>query len=147
MKHLIIVCAVLLLSWGTQLSAQEDYQHGIGLRAGNLSGVTYKHFFTFPHAIEGIVGFNFENGRLATLTGLYEYHIFINYQLNAFFGGGITLGANADEFRLLGEAIAGIEYRIPNFPLSFSLDLKPSFHIFDSRFFFNEYALTVRYIL
>lgn len=147
MKHTILICTVLLLGLGTSLSAQEGYQHGIGLRAGNLAGVTYKHFFSFPHAVEGIIGFNYENGRLGTLTGLYEYHLFINYDLNAYFGAGITLGANRDEFRFLGELIAGLEYRLPNFPLSFSLDLKPAFHVFDSRFFFNEYALSIRYIL
>ena len=65
----------------------------------------------------------------------------------AFVGGGLTFGANADNFIIIGEAIVGLEYSLPNFPLSFSVDFKPAFSIFDGDFFFNEFALTVRYIL
>lgn len=147
MKHLLTLCLCLALCFGSELQAQEGYKDAIGLRAGNLGGISYKRFLNYPSAIEGILGFNYQNGRLYTLTGLYEYHVFINYDLNLFIGAGLTLGANADEFRLLGEAIAGIEYTLPDFPLSFSLDFKPSFHVFKSTFFFNEYALTVRYVL
>ena len=127
--------------------AQDAYGKAIGVRGGTPTGVSYKHFLEFAGAIEGIFGYNFTNGRVFTLTGLYEHHFFINYNTNFFAGGGLTLGANSDEFRLIVDAIGGIEYVFPRFPMSFSLDYKPAFNIFDADFFFNEFALTVRYIL
>ena len=128
-------------------SGQKAYVDAIGIRAGNLGGISYKRFIGLPSAVEGVLGYNYQNGRLVTLTGLYEYHLFLTYELNFFAGAGLTLGVGNSETRLLGEAIGGIEYTVPNFPLSFTLDFKPAFHIFNSEFFFNEYALTIRYLL
>jgi hypothetical protein len=128
-------------------TAQDAYGRSIGLRGGTPTGVSYKHFLEFAGAIEGIVGYNFTNGRIFTVTGLYEQHFFLNYNLNFYAGGGLTLGVNSDEFRLIVDAIGGIEYVFPRFPMSFSLDYKPAFHIFGPEFLFNEFALTIRYIL
>ncbi|NNE28080.1 MAG: hypothetical protein HKN16_00485 [Saprospiraceae bacterium] len=128
-------------------NSQKAYVDAIGIRAGNLAGISYKRFVGLPHTIEGILGYNYQNGRLVTLTGLYQYHIFLSYELNFFAGAGLTLGTGNSETRLLGEAMAGIEYTIPNVPLSFTMDYKPAFFIFNNEFFFNEFALTVRYIL
>ena len=128
-------------------NAQDAYGSAVGIRGGNPTGISYKHFLEFAGAIEGIVGYNFTNGRVFTLTGLYEHHFFLNYNTNLYAGGGLTLGANSDEFRLVVEAIGGIEYVIPRFPMSFSLDYKPAFNVFDTALYFNEFALTIRYIL
>ena len=128
-------------------NAQDAYGRSIGFRGGTPTGVSYKHFLEFAGAIEGIVGFNFMNGRIFSVTGLYEYHFFINYNLNFYAGGGLTLGFNSDEFRLIVDAIGGIEYVFPRFPMSFSLDYKPAYNIFGNEFYFNEFALTIRYIL
>ena len=149
MKHLIISClaATFLLGLAQKTAAQDPYLHSIGLRAGNLGGLTYKRFFTDQHAVEGIAGFNFQNGRIFSLTGLYEYHIFISYELNFYLGAGLTLGGNSNEFRFLGEAIAGLEYTLPNFPISIGADFKPAFFFFGDDLLQYEYALTVRYIL
>lgn len=128
-------------------AAQDAYGRAIGVRGGTPTGVSYKHFLEFAGAIEGIFGFNFANGRVFTLTGLYEHHFFINYNTNFYAGGGLTLGANSDEFRVVVDAIGGIEYVFPRFPMSFSLDYKPAFNISDTEFLINEFALTIRYIL
>jgi len=127
--------------------AQDAYEKSIGIRGGVPTGVSFKHFLEFAGAVEGIFACNFTNDRVFSLTGLYEYHFFLNYDTNFFVGGGLSLGANKDEFRVTAEAIGGIEYVFPRFPMSFSLDYKPAFNIFDPEFFFNEFALTVRYIL
>ena len=127
--------------------SQDLYKQGLGIRGGFLSGVTYKHFLDFAGAIEGIAGFNFKNGRVVTLTGLYEHNFFLNYNTNLFAGGGLTLGFNDHDFRAIAEGIVGIEYLIPRFPLSFSLDYKPAFNIFDVKPYFNEFALSIRYII
>ena len=127
--------------------AQDAYERSIGIRGGPLGGVTYKQFLEFAGAIEGIVGYNFQNGSITTLTGLYEHHFFINYNTNFYAGGGLTLGANKDIFRLHAEGIIGIEYVIERFPLSLSLDYKPAYNIFGNDFYFDEFAISVRYII
>lgn len=139
---------ILSFCWSTTtIQAQDAYGKSIGVRGGFLSGVTYKHFLDFAGAIEGIVGYNFENGRVVTVTGLYEHHFFLNYQTNIYAGGGLTLGANSNTFRTIAEGIIGIEYVMPRYPVSISLDYKPAFNIFGTEFLYNEFALSVRYIL
>ncbi len=128
------------------LNAQDMYERSIGVRGGFLSGVTYKQFLQFAGAIEGIVGYNFQNGRITTVTGLYEHHLFINYNTNIYGGGGLTLGANKDIFRVHAEAIVGIEYLMERFPMSITVDYKPAYNIFDNEFYFDEFALSVRYV-
>jgi len=128
--------------------AQDAYERSAGIRGGFLAGATYKHFLEFAGAIEGIVGFSFpDDRRLVTLTGLYEHHFFLNYQTNLFAGGGLTLGANNDAFRTHAEAIVGIEYVIERFPMSLSLDYKPAYNIFGNDFYFDEFAISVRYVI
>ena len=128
-------------------NAQDAYGRSLGIRGGTPTGVSYKHFLEFAGAIEGIVGYNFMNGRVFTITGLYEHHFFINYNLNFYAGGGLSIAFRGDDFRLILEAIGGIEYVFPRFPMSFSLDYKPAFNAFDTELYFNEFALTLRYIL
>ncbi len=148
MKPFLYSCFLFFcLAFANPLQGQDAYGQAIGVRGGFLSGVSYKHFLEFAGAIEGIVGFNFENGRVLTATGLYEHHFFLNYQTNLFAGGGLSLGANSDNFRMLVDAIAGIEYVMPRFPVSISLDYKPAYNIFDSEFQLYEVGLTIRYII
>jgi len=144
---IILFTLILIGSSIGNAEAQDAYGKSIGIRGGTPTGVSYKHFLDFAGAIEGIVGYNFLNGRVFTVTGLYEHHFFINYNLNFYAGGGLTLGFNSDEFRLIVDGIGGIEYVFPRFPMSFSLDYKPAFHIFGPEFLYNEFALTIRYIL
>lgn len=128
------------------VTAQDNYIRSIGLRGGPIFGVSYKHFIGVPAAIEGIAGFNFTNGRLVSLTGLYEYHFMINYQLNVYGGGGLTLAFNENNFRVPFETLVGIEYTIPWFPLNVSFDYKPAFRIFQGEFIFNEFGISARVI-
>lgn len=141
-------CIILFFLAGafSSLHAQDAYHQAAGIRVGPLTGLSYKRFVTFAGTVEGILGYNFTNGRTFSLTGLYQHHIFLSYDLNAFAGGGLTFSGNSDEFRMLAEAVAGLEYTFPQFPLNFSIDYKPAFHIFDGKFFLNEFALTVRYV-
>ena len=146
MKHWLIIFILFLMGSGNALQAQDAYTQAAGLRVGPLTGVSYKRFVTFAGTIEGILGYNFTNGRTYSLTGLYEQHFFLSYELNAFVGGGLTFSRNSNDFRMLGEAIVGLEYTFQNSPLNFSADYKPAFLIFDQQFIFNEFALTIRYV-
>ncbi len=145
LKNLLLFLSFFILSY-TSLSAQDNYEQSIGLRGGSLSGVTYKRFIGRFAAIEGIVGYNFGNGKVASITGLYEYHFFINYQLNWYAGGGLSLGANNEDFRTTAEAILGLEYTTSNFPVSFALDYKPGYEIINNEIIYIEFALSLRYV-
>ena len=127
-------------------SAQDMYERSLGIRGGALSGITYKQFLAFAGAIEGIVGYKFLNDRLTTITGLYEHHLFLNYNTNLYGGGGLTLGWNSNTFQVHAEVIVGLEYLIPRFPMSVSVDYKPAYHVFGNQFLFNEFALSARYV-
>ena len=146
MKRFVFIFFLSLMGMNATLEAQDAYEQAAGLRVGPLTGISYKRFVTFAGTVEGILGYNFTNGRTVSLTGLFEQHFFITYQLNAFAGGGLTISGNSNDFRLLAEAIAGIEYTFPNFPLNFSIDYKPAYHILGNQLIFNEFALSIRYV-
>jgi len=145
-----IVLIILFAAVSQDIKAQDEYIHSLGIRGGQLTGITYKRFFFPPNGVlEGIVGvnFNYDNERLISLTGLYEYHVFINYRINVYAGAGLSLAANANNFEMTGETIFGIEYTVETFPINFSLNYKPGYRLFEKRFIVNEFALSARYIL
>ncbi len=148
-KCLLLFCFLICC---TLSNAQDAYVQSIGVRGGPYAGVTYKRFIGVPAAIEGIVGFNYTNGRTYLVTGLFEYHIFISYRLNVYggagidIGGGKPLGAEKGIFRLGADAIVGAEYTFEKVPINFSIDYKPVYQIIQNEFLFNEFALSVRYI-
>lgn len=149
MKHKILILFLLFSGLPTtDLAAQDAYDRSIGIRGGFVAGATYKQFLAFAGAIEGILGFSFpDDRRVVTLTGLYEHHFFVNYNTNLYAGGGLTLGAGNERFRSHAEAIVGIEYMIERFPMSLSLDYKPAYNIFGNDFYFDEFAISVRYVI
>ena len=149
MKKIKCFCLVLCccLCFSFTADAQDNYSEALGFRGGPLSGISYKRFIGLHPVIEGIVGFNFTNGRLISVTGLYEYHNFINYNANYFFGGGLTIAANSNDFNTAAELILGFDYTFTKVPVNFSLDYKPNYKIFDNKFIFNEFALSLRYLL
>ena len=146
-RPLLILFVILGIVFSSQ-AQDEAYISSIGLRGGPLSGITYKHFvWPVSGVIEGIVGFNFQNDRTVSFTGLYEHHLFINYYINVYGGGGTTLAFNSDTFRWQAEAIVGVELLVGTLPLLMSLDYKPGWSILENKFIFTEAALSVRYIL
>ena len=129
------------------LRAQDNYINAIGIRGGPLVAASYKHFIGVPSVIEGLVGMNFTNDRLITFTGLYEHHFFITYHLNWYAGGGLTLAFDNNDFRFGVDAIVGIEYTMPEFPLNISFDYKPLYDLLDQKTQLNEFGISARYIL
>ncbi len=144
---LLILCFIFVAS--ARLDAQDDsYHNALGLRGGALSGITFKRFqFPPTGVIEGIVGFNYTNGRMLSITGLYEYHFFISYRVNFYAGAGLSVAFNRNDFELPLEAIVGVEYNVETFPIQFSLDYKPAYRLFDKQFVFNEFALSARFYI
>jgi hypothetical protein len=156
MKQKVFVTFILILLVST-LKAQ-DYNTGLGLRAGVSPGISVKHFFSTNMAGEGILtvrwgGFN--------VTGLAEWHlqVFDTEGFYFFYGGGAHLGAwdsgrdyygtSTDGTKVfLGiDGIIGLEYAFQGIPLSIGLDWKPGMNVIsDFGFFFDDWALSFRYL-
>ncbi len=162
-KTCMLIFISALLSFNS-LKAQ-DYRNGIGLRAGNFSGITFKHFMRETAAIEAIVN-PYRHG--LNLTLLYEKHAFAfdTKEFRWFYGLGGHVGVyngshygnrfyrdnygpyyNYDRnFVNLGiDGILGLEYKITEIPFTIGLDFKPYIDLL----YFNEnyldLALSVRY--
>lgn len=118
-----------------------SYNTAIGLRGGETSGLTIKHFIGGSTAIEGIIGL-WHHGINITL--LFEKHAsaFGVDGLNWYYGGGghIAIQTNSHYYGYghrrhdryekgnigLGiDGIVGLEFKIPAVPIALSLDIKP----------------------
>ena len=135
-------------------TATTDYNTAIGLRAGQTSGMTIKHFFNDENAFEGIIGvWPYALG----ITGLYEVHkpAFDTEGMKWYYGGGghATFGTNriyyvyrnGDRYYYryssgntgLGlDGILGLEYKIKPIPFAVSLDIKPFMEIDNDGIFY-----------
>lgn len=123
------------------------YRNAFGLRAGQTSGLTYKHKFASNNAMEFIVG---ASPFAFSLTGLYEKYLPTGARgLQWYFGGGAHIanqynyGRYYDYYRdryyyyntyydgpAFGiDGMVGIEYKTPRAPFAFSFDLKPNLEV------------------
>lgn len=155
---LAVLFSVLFLS---NVKAQ-DYTAGIGLRFGGYeNGITGKYFVDESTAYEGILAFR--SGGVV-LTGFYEKHapLLEVEDLKWYFGLGAHIGGiNGERYRrytgnddkvynsglLIGaDAVIGLEWLIPNAPLSLGADLHPRLELAKGPFLDLEPAITIRYI-
>ena len=119
------------------------YKNAIGLRAGETSGITFKHYLNHENAFEGIVSiWPYSIG----ITGLYEKLVPTETKgLSFYYGAGAHLNAGnyysrriyyhrgdrydfierRNNFALGVDGIIGIEYKFNPIPFAISLDLKP----------------------
>jgi hypothetical protein len=147
-----------LISLTVSNQSQAQYTTGIGLRAGVSSGLTVRHFVGQEAAIEGILATRW--GGLIT-TGLFEIHKDIRdvKGLLWFFGGGAHFGTwNAkNSNRSWGDnnvstvaygltGIVGLDYAFADAPINLSLDWKPSINFGEGGFWWDDVAISVRFI-
>jgi hypothetical protein len=131
-----------------------SYSTAIGLRAGETSGMTFKHFFNDVNAFEGIIGvWPYALG----ITGLYETHkpAFETEGFKWYYGGGAhaRFGTNriyyvyrngeryyyrysSGKIGLGLDGILGLEYKINPIPFALSLDIKPFMEIDNDGIFY-----------
>lgn len=140
------------------------YSQAIGGRFGVANGISYKHFLNESHAIDGIV--NFQGNRdfaLFKLLGLYEVHLpiyFLDVEgLQWYYGAGGGIGSyryknindSRDDERGLAwsfDGVVGLDYKLPNAPLNFSLDWKPTMELTpESGVRFDGIGLSIRYVI
>ena len=123
---------------------KSNYKTAIGLRAGETSGLTIKHFLNERSALEGILGV-WPNA--FSITGLYERHetVFSVEGMKWYYGGGghvalmsgrtyyVYNERNGYWYKYRSgsntgvgvDGILGLEYKIKPIPFAISLDIKP----------------------
>ncbi len=155
-----VITTLILLIMAATVSAQRDYETGIGFRAGVSSGLTVKHFMTERKAWEAILSTRWEG---FLLTGLYELHqdVFNTTNFNFFYGVGGHIGewpgdiphhpwfGDKNSHLAIGiDGIIGLEYTFDEIPFSISLDWKPTFNIAEhAAFLADEAGLSIRYVI
>jgi hypothetical protein len=142
---------IILISFVITANAQE-YSTGIGVRAGDASGITAKHFIGSAAAIDGILGFT-KDLKSFRITGLYELHVdaFGVSELQWFYGAGAHISTkNNDISTELGigiDGVVGLEWIIKEIPFSMSMEVKPALELFN-KIELNPFsaALSIRYV-
>lgn len=133
MRKVLIIITIAILPEISFNGFSQDYDTGIGVRAGVAWGLTVKHFITTDATGELLLTSRF-NGLNAT--ALFEKYIpvFDTEGFYFFFGGGAHLGFwNLEQHVFLTDVkaftgidgIVGLEYVLQNIPLSVGLDWKP----------------------
>ncbi|MCK9311684.1 MAG: hypothetical protein M0P26_05340 [Bacteroidales bacterium] len=155
MKKIIIIILITFCFVATSFS--QNYNTGIGLRAGYYNGLTIKHFLSGNTAFEGIISTRWQG---VEVTGLYEIqnHITNAGGLDWFFGFGGHLGFwNGDHtswgtpdknYTILGiDGIIGLEYSFRQIPINIGIDWKPTLNLVGYTGFWSDGgAFSIRYI-
>jgi hypothetical protein len=150
MKKIVITCLIVFCL--VSISYAQDYNTGIGLRAGLYNGLTVKHFTGERAALEVILA---SRWRGLQITGLYEMHnmAFDTERLNWYYGFGGHIGfwngnnPYPNETVIGIDGILGIEYNFTEIPINIGLDWKPGFNIVGyNNYWFDGGALSIRYI-
>ncbi len=124
MKKFLAIAALLVATLG--VSAQ-DYNWAIGVRGGAFSGLTAKKN-NGDNALE--FGASWGLGNHLRVDGVYEWQQpVITEGFNLYYGVGAFLGAFENSLAVGAEAVVGLEYKIADIPLAFSLDYRPSIDV------------------
>ena len=165
MKLRIIILAVIIALTAQSAYAWDyDYEFGIGARLGLAYGLNAKYFLRLHpttrvhNALEGMITYRFEGVNTAVL---FEHHrnAFNTEGLNIYFGGGAhfavwnsnvvdwdTGKSGYNPYTGL-DAIIGLEYVMPDLPISIGLDWKPYVNfISDLNVMVDDIALSVRFL-
>lgn len=151
----LLTIGIILFSFD-QAAAQLTSQHAVGGRFGSATGFNYRYTLSEDRAVEGILSVQSNSKtRRFRMVGLYEYHKPLAENFSWFYGFGGSIGSfkykeganSSSEMSLSVDGIIGVEYHIPEAPLSISLDLKPYFDFIQesSIRFIDPFGLSIRY--
>ncbi len=151
MKKILMSLAIGLFALmpAKEIMAQ-DYSWGIGLRGAYYPAISVKHNLGQSNSIDLIA--SFRNGGVQA-TALYEWNTqVINQHFHLYYGVGGSLGfwndkdGNDPAFRAGVDGILGLEFRIPNVPITLSIDYKPYVNFIGYGNDFANGALSIRYV-
>lgn len=135
MKKILFIAATAFLMSISAASAQ-SYKTGIGLgidfgEGSTLVGPQIKHFFSQNSAVNGQVLFG---DNYTMLAAYYQYHGGFSEAKNLqwYLGIGPSLGLykNGSDFFL--RPMAGLDFKIPDAPISMSFDWRPLLYLGDN---------------
>jgi hypothetical protein len=154
MKKFAIAAVALCIGCLTNVNAQSkgsEYETAIGVKLWDGGGVSLKHFTKPNTALEGILYF-WGNG--VRITGLYELHYPLAGVdgLQWYVGPGAHIGiynSKGGDGAFIGiDGVIGLDYKIHNAPLNFSLDWNPNIEFGSGRGFNGGWGgLAIRYTL
>jgi hypothetical protein len=156
MKQYLLALAVVFAAGIGSAAAQSnigssDYKTALGVKFYPGS-VTLKHFLKDNAAIEGL-GYFWNRG--TRITGLYELHFDISGAdgLKWYIGPGSHVGFYSNKYgggSSVGvDGVLGLDYKIKEAPINFSLDWQPSFEFgnnYGNGFSGNWGGLAIRYV-
>ena len=161
MKKLVLFLALLgACVFGVQ--AQSSYDSAIGLRFGYPVSVSYRTMLNESNALEFTAGTRgFAGYRWISATGAYQIHQSLGETegLSWYYGGGAGVFIYSFNNDFVGDDSAGLsiglqgylglEYKLANAPINFTLDWVPTFFLggFGSGFGAGYGSLGVRYIM
>jgi hypothetical protein len=148
---------MLIITFFTvSLMNAQEYKTGIGIRAGNASGLTIKHFNSHKSAVEGLLTTRWQG---FDVTVLYEVHnrAFDVDHLTWYYGGGAHLGFYNGSYAYWGntgtsytivgiDGILGLEYSFDEIPINIGIDWKPALNLVGYSGVWSEGALSIRYV-
>ncbi len=136
---LLLILAVCCLN--EQAVKAQSYDAAFGIHLGNPNGITYKKFIgRSNNAIEILAGVNVGSTlgnesliRGFDLTGLYEWHLDVFGNLQAFYGVGGQAGITKGTVSLGLDSVLGIEYTFDNAPINFGFDVRAGAGLVDKQ--------------
>lgn len=141
MKKFLMMAALLVAT--LTVSAQE-YNWAVGVRGGVFNGLTAKKN----------LGDNAMEAGLSLNTNFTNFDVTYQWQqpvitdgFHLYYGLGAYLGLAEQYLGLGAEGVVGLEYQIPNAPIAFSVDYRPTFNVlggFGNSNFYN-FGLGVKY--
>lgn len=141
MKKAGLILCILLSTGISSIALAQDYKAAVGVRFSSKAAlvnnsISLKYFFTENTAAEGLISFG---GPLALGLLVEQHKSFAADGLRYFYGGGIYAGFSGSR-RAGVQGVIGLDYKIANLPLNFSLDWKPEL-TFAKEFSFEPQAL------
>jgi len=134
----------------------QRYSNAVGLRFSNigLTQLNGKHFLNDNNALEASVG---GSSNYIWMQANYEWqHTLVNdfdYYFGAGPGFGIVSGnpimqnSATDRLMLGANGVVGMEYTMPDFPITFSIETGPYLQVIPSLSLGWNFGLAARYVL
>ncbi|MDD4545091.1 MAG: hypothetical protein PHP27_04575 [Bacteroidales bacterium] len=155
MKKLFLSVVIALFALlPTKESKAQDYTWGIGFRGTYYPALSIKQQLSSRNSMDYIVSFR-NHGFQAT--AIYEWKTpVINNNFHLYYGIGGSIGLWDDYrdnkykdelgFRAGVDGILGLEFKIPNVPITLSVDYKPYINLIGWGNDFANGAFSVRYV-